>query len=76
MPLLFSEFATQLQGRSGVAYGALLPTPHAPPFHDWMVDHRYVSDAQLADETLERWMWAAIAISKLLAVAIDNGEAQ
>jgi hypothetical protein len=72
---LFEEFQAQLQGRSGAAYLAMLPTT-LPPFHDWLVDHRYVADQQLLPVAFERWMSAARDISKLLTEAERNGEAQ
>ena len=63
---LFGQFQTLLQGRQGAAYAALLPTPVPQPFHDWLVDHRYVADRQFSSHAFERWMWAAIVISKIL----------
>jgi len=36
------------------------------PFHDWLVDHRYVADRQFLSHAIERWMWAAIVISNIL----------
>jgi hypothetical protein len=63
---LFGQFQTLLQGHQGAAYAALLPMPVPQPFHDWMVDHRYVADGQLSPVAFERWMWAAIVISKIL----------
>jgi hypothetical protein len=66
---LFGQFQTLLQGHQGAAYAALLPTPVPQPFHDWLVDHRYVADRQFLPHTFERWMWAAIVISKILSEA-------
>jgi hypothetical protein len=63
---LFGQFQTMLQGHQGAAYAARLPVPVPQPFHDWMVDHRYVADGQFSPDALERWMWAAIVISKIL----------
>jgi hypothetical protein len=59
---LFGQFQTLLQGHQGAMYAALLPQP----FHDWLVDHRYVADRQFSSQAFERWMWAAIVISKIL----------
>ncbi|HEY0484435.1 MAG TPA: hypothetical protein VGD37_43240 [Kofleriaceae bacterium] len=51
---LFGQFQTLLQGRQGAAYAALLPTPVPQPFHDWLVDHRYVADGQFSSQAFER----------------------
>src|SRR5438445_3524577 len=51
---LFGQFQTILQGHRGAAYAALLPTPVPQPFHDWLVDHRYVADRQLSLHAFER----------------------
>jgi hypothetical protein len=66
---LFGQFQTLLQGRQGAAYAALLPTPVPQPFHDWLVDHRYIANGQLSSPAIERWMWAAIVVSKILSEA-------
>ncbi|HEX3477464.1 MAG TPA: hypothetical protein VHT91_20725 [Kofleriaceae bacterium] len=63
---LFGQFQALLQGHQGAMYAALLPTPVPQPFHDWLVDHRYVADRQFSSQAFERWMWAAIVISKIL----------
>ncbi|HEX2690620.1 MAG TPA: hypothetical protein VHN14_28585 [Kofleriaceae bacterium] len=63
---LFGQFQTLLQGHQGAAYAALLPASVPQPFHDWLVDHRYAADRQFSSHALERWMWAAIVISKIL----------
>jgi hypothetical protein len=64
---LFGQFQVALQGHQGAAYAALLPASvPQQPFHDWLVDHRYVADQQLSSQAFERWMWAAIVISKIL----------
>ncbi len=73
---LFAEFQTVLQGRSGAAYAKLLPASQSPPFHDWLVEHRYVADRQFSNDAFVRWMWAAIVISKILNEAERNLEAQ
>lgn len=69
---LFGQFQMLLHGHRGAAYAALLPSLVPQPFHDWLVDHRYLADRQLSTEVFERWMWAAIVISKLL----DEAEAK
>lgn len=73
---LFGEFRAQLAGRRGAVYAALLPATLPPAFDDWLVDYRYVAHAQLSNADLERWMWAAIAIAKILHEAVRCGEAQ
>jgi len=73
---LWGEFQAQLQGRGGSAYLKLLPVGVPPPFDSWRVEHRYVAQRQLAPHDLERWMWVAIAISRVLEVAADQKEAQ
>jgi hypothetical protein len=73
---LFGEFQAQLKGRRGAVYAAMLPAALPPPFDGWLVDHRYVADAQLSSTELDRWMWAAVAVSKVLQEALLYSEAQ
>jgi hypothetical protein len=73
---LFGQFQAHLSGRRGATYAGLLPVYSPSPFHDWMVDHRYVADHQFSTEALKRWMWAALVVSKVLREAENNGDAQ
>src|SRR5262249_45629854 len=72
----WGQFQMNLQGHRGAAYAALLPATVPPPFDGWLVNHRYIAMGQLAQDDLERWMWAAIAVSQVLDVAVGNTEAQ
>jgi hypothetical protein len=72
----WGQFQMALQGHRGAAYIALLPTSVPPPFDGWQVNHRYIAAGRLVQEDLERWMWAAIAVSQVLNVAVNNTEAQ
>jgi hypothetical protein len=73
---VWGQFQMTLHGHRGAAYLVLLPTAVPPPFDGWQVNHRYIATGQLAQDDLERWMWAAIAVSHVLDVAVRNTEAQ
>jgi hypothetical protein len=73
---LWNQFQSNLTGRSGAVYVGLLPATVPAPFHDWRVEHRYIANAQLSHEDLERWMWTAIVLRELLNEAASRGEAQ
>ena len=73
---LWGEFQSRLAGHSGAVYVGLLPASVPAPFDGWSVDHRYVGTAELADEDMERWLWAAIVLRDVLQNAVSRGEAQ
>jgi hypothetical protein len=72
----WGQFQMALQGRRGAAYLAMLPTSVMTAFDGWRVNHRYIAAGRLVPEDLERWMWAAISVSQVLDVAVNNTEAQ
>lgn len=71
---LWGEFQAQVRGRQGALYMNMMPP--TSPFSGWLVDHRYAALNQIAADDLRDWVWAGIAVSRILDEAVNRMEAQ